>query len=345
MLQINNKIPAPQTKLPELKIDQFLMDVGSLNLDDIVGQDKAIHQLKLLVDSIGYRDLYDVWKLSVPKGIILTGPTGVGKTASVRALAKELKDKVTLMELRYIDIASRWIDMPIEQLRQFFSMAEQYSKNKHVIIFIDELEAMLPERDGQIHETSVKRVDVFLEWLDGGFSVLKNITVIGATNNLEMVDKAARRPGRFDRIVQFEELTVPNIIRGLQIHLTKRGLSNFQVSDFVIRNLPNIGDGYLTGADLPEIINRVIERKVQIHKNRIISIHKNLLKLSIAERSEIFKNAKFFPEPISIDDIYIVVEEYICDKVNRKDIAKQTQFGFITFENQLTSETDSINNI
>jgi SpoVK/Ycf46/Vps4 family AAA+-type ATPase len=304
------------------------MDKGTLSLDDIVGQEKAITELKKLVDSIHFRDLYDVWRLPVPKGIILTGTTGIGKTASVRALAKELGKSVTLMELRYIDIASRWIDAPIEQLRAFFSLAEQYAKTSHVIIFIDEIESMLPERDSQIHETSLKRVDVFLEWMDGGFSTTKNITVIGATNKLHALDRAARRPGRFDKIVQFEELTMENVIRGLSIHFERRGLAKHQFSNLVIRPITGIAAGNLSGADIPEIVNRVIEKKVEEHKRNLVIANKNLAAMSVEQRLLSYQDLNFFPAPIVVEDIYDVIGDYLQEKIKRGDIEKTNSFGF-----------------
>jgi SpoVK/Ycf46/Vps4 family AAA+-type ATPase len=312
----------------EPNVEEFLMDLGNLSLDEIVGQDDAISELKKFVESIKYKIIYKSWSLKSPRGLLLTGEPGVGKTAAIRALAKELENDVILMELRYLDIASKWIDAPIEQLRQFFGVAEKRSAEKHVIIFIDELEAMIPDRNNQLHETSMKRVNVFLEWMDGGFSSIDNITIIGATNFLEGVDKAARRPGRFDKIIHFVDLNSSAVVKGLKIHLSKRDigdkLDNINWNDIETA----VGDSKFSGADLPEIINRLIDTKVTEHIDMINQTY-DFRALSRIEQRGILTQNKLLPEKINTSYFIETIRKYATYKRNT---AKSTsrKLGFDT---------------
>lgn len=251
-----------------LAADEFIIKTSqhSLSLDDIVGQEEAIKTLKEFVRQVLYKNIYSQWNVWPSKGILLTGSPGLGKTAAVRALGQELNSKVHLMELRYLDIASKWIDAPIENLRSFFKVAEKLSKSAHVIIFIDEIDSMIPNRNSELHETTLKRVNIFLEWMDGGFIAQNNITIIGATNYVEGIDKAALRPGRFDKIIEFKNLTAEAINKGLKIHLSKKNLPPSRLGKINWDSIKNIiTDGQFSGADLNDIINRIVNKKIEEH--------------------------------------------------------------------------------
>lgn len=344
--QPNTDIKALHTKEPnESRIEDYLMSTTALGLDEIVGQKEAISELRNLCDSIKYKELYKFWKLASPKGILFTGPTGVGKTESIRATANELGGRVTLMELRYLDIASKYVDKPIEQLRSFFDIAEKQSKQKHVIIFIDEIDSMLPIRDSNLHETSLKRVNVFLEWMDGGFSGIENITIIGATNNPEGMDEAAKRPGRFDKLIKFNELDTDAIVTGLQIHFNKRNLYTCQYVEHdlnwdIVR--PLIKTGSLSGADMPEIINRLVNRKVQEHKTKIEMSIPNFNKLADYNRNQHIIDLKYMPNPINSNDIYETTKEYINWKISIGRLSGSGYVGFNILHNKLNMETSVI---
>jgi SpoVK/Ycf46/Vps4 family AAA+-type ATPase len=309
--QMQNQ-PEKTRKKNSLSVNEITMDLGDLELDDIVGQDKAIEELKLFAESIEYNLVYKAWNTKPPKGILLSGPPGVGKTAAVKALGKRLEDKVSLVELRYVDIASKWVDAPIESLREFFQIVENEATRRHVIVFIDEIDAMLPNRDNNIHETSARRVNVFLDWLSGGYRQLENITLIGATNYLEGVDKAARRAGRFDKLIEFKPLTVEACVDGLKIHLKKRNLNDLQLGiinwDKVETALRENAYKNINGADLPEIINRVVARKI---KEQVGLLEEAGFSMASEEKKlEMLQSPLYIPKPISTQDIVEAIYDY-----------------------------------
>ncbi len=243
-------------------------------MDDIVGQPAAVTELKDFKNSILFKDIYSFWKINPPKGILFEGPPGTGKTACVRALANELKDICTFMEISSIDIASRYMDAPIEKLREMFKFAENLSINKHVVIFIDEIDSMLPSRLNQLHEVSIKRVNAFLEWMDGGLSPLSGITVIGATNNLTGIDEAFLRPGRFERVITFLKLNSDSIIEGLKLYLNKKKLLPSLIGKINWNSIKSyIENVKLSGAEIKGIIDSVVSHKAAEHiiniKNKI----------------------------------------------------------------------------
>jgi len=298
-----------QKQQEEFTAKDAQMELGDLDLDEIVGQDEAISELKRFAESILYRSIYMLWNTKVPKGILLVGPPGTGKTAAVRALGRRLIDRVTLMSLSYIDIANKWVDAPIESLRMFFKAAEAESKKRHVIIFIDEIDAMIPNRENQIHETSAKRVNVFLEWMSGGYNNIENITVIGATNYLEGIDTAAIRAGRFDKIIYFKDLTTEAKVDGLKLYIKKRNLTKLQLGDINWNMVSKaLERKSICGADLPEIVNTIVSKKISEHIKILQDIKFD--EASIEEKKQILKNPIYYPEPISTEDLVTTIKEY-----------------------------------
>ena len=89
-------------------INRMEISQRDLKLDEIVGQDEAVKELKRFVDELKNKSLYTLWDKTPPRGLLLNGPTGVGKTASVRAVAREVGEGVVIVELKYTEIASKF---------------------------------------------------------------------------------------------------------------------------------------------------------------------------------------------------------------------------------------------
>ncbi len=137
---------------------------------------------------------YERFKISLPNGILLYGPPGVGKTFIVRQLAEELD--YNFIEVNHSDVASSYIHGTVSKIAKIFEMAKTKSPS---IIFIDEIEGLIPDRDmaGAGAEHKREEVNEFLTRLnDAGKD---GILVVGATNRPDLLDRAALRAGRMDR--------------------------------------------------------------------------------------------------------------------------------------------------
>src|SRR3990167_3093114 len=139
---------------------------GDLDLSCLGGQEEAKRVLLDLVEQLRYSSVFKYWDSPPPRGILLTGAPGVGKSHAVRCLASEVN--CYLLEIRYEDVASKYIDHPIELLR---SIKESVSKvtttGKKVIIFLDEADSFMPSRDSFTqHMADRKKTNFFLTWMD-----------------------------------------------------------------------------------------------------------------------------------------------------------------------------------
>ena len=236
-----------------------------LTLDCVVGQDSAIKILRKLVDQIQFTALFERWGVEKPKALALTGPPGVGKTLSIRALANEVD--CPLMELKYEDIASHLYDESIRRLAAFKDQAADIAKiHGHIIILIDEGDVFFQNRsDSNTHNSDVKKTSFFLRWLDGDLEGVQDLTLVVTSNNWDTVDPAIKRPGRFLQI-EYKSLTKSDIIEAFRVHFdlfekrTERKL-------FDIKNLSSIDFnlGEISGADVKAIIELALEGKAQEH--------------------------------------------------------------------------------
>lgn len=153
---------------------------------------KAIIERDVLLP-LKEREIYRNFNVSIPKGLLLYGPPGCGKTFIVKQIAKLLNFK--LHEISPSSVASTYVHGTQEKIRETFDNA---AKNKPVLLFIDELEAFVPNRtrtDVSYHYQA--EVNEFLIQLNNAHQ--NGVFVVGATNHLNMIDEAVKRPGRFDK--------------------------------------------------------------------------------------------------------------------------------------------------
>ena len=228
-----------------------------ITFKEIGGQDKAKREIEGLSFALKNPELYKKWGTKPPKGILLHGPPGTGKTLMAKALATDVDAK--FYHVKVSDINNMWYGMSEKIMQKVFDIAKE---NKKSIIFFDELDALASHRDYS-HEASGKIVSTMLENLDG-INSSDNIMVIGSTNRLDSIDKALTRPGRIDRLVEVPLPDGKGREKIFGIHKTKaekiaeRKL--FDVSDY--KEIINKTENY-SGADIAEIIRRVLEEKVR----------------------------------------------------------------------------------
>ena len=167
--------------------------VFAINWDDVAG----MRELKLTLESdlilpLLEPEIYRQYKVPFPNGILFYGPPGCGKTFIAKKLASMLK--YHFMELKPSDLASIYVHGTQEKIGETFREAQEKAP---AIIFFDELDAFIPNRGGGLFHSYSSEVNEFLVQLNDCSK--RNILVIGATNYLNRVDAAVRRPGRFDK--------------------------------------------------------------------------------------------------------------------------------------------------
>ncbi|XP_071326843.1 ATPase family AAA domain-containing protein 2-like isoform X2 [Trachinotus anak] len=188
-----------------MKIGSSLADVDPMHIDRTVcfdsigGLSRHISALKeMVVFPLLYPEVFERFKIQPPRGCLFYGPPGTGKTLVARALANECSQgerKVSFFMRKGADCLSKWVGESERQLRLLFDQAYQMRPS---IIFFDEIDGLAPvrsSRQDQIHSSIVSTLLALMDGLDGR----GEIVVIGATNRLDSIDPALRRPGRFDR--------------------------------------------------------------------------------------------------------------------------------------------------
>lgn len=206
------------------KIGSSLADVDPMQVDKEVmfdrvgGLDSHIQQLKeMILFPLIYPEVFERFKITPPRGVLFYGPPGTGKTLVARALANECArgdSRVAFFMRKGADCLSKWVGESERQLRLLFDQA--YSMRPS-IIFFDEIDGLAPvrsTRQDQIHSSIVSTLLALMDGLDSRGEVV----VIGATNRIDAIDPALRRPGRFDREFHFSLPCHKARLSILQIH-------------------------------------------------------------------------------------------------------------------------------
>ncbi len=212
--------------------------------DAVAGMQELKKELREdVVYPITKKEEYAKFNLTIPNGILLYGPQGCGKTYIVKKLAEEIN--YNFFELQHSDIASPYIHETVGKISKVFKKA---GKNTPAIVFIDELEGLMPSRRNlNGHQYKVEEVNEFLINLNDAGK--KNILVIGATNQIELVDEAILRPGRFDKKIKVNPPDIETRKALFQFYLSKMPCENI---DFDL--LSKITDNY-SNSDIEYIVN------------------------------------------------------------------------------------------
>ena len=184
-------------------IDPMYID-KTTTFEHVGGLDSHIRQLKeMIVFPLLYPEMFSQFGITPPRGVLFYGPPGTGKTLLARALANECSKaggkRVAFFMRRGADCLSKWVGESERQLRLLFDQAYQLRPS---IIFFDEVDGLAPirsSRQDQIHSSIVSTLLALMDGLDSR----QEVVVIGATNRIDSIDPALRRPGRFDREFPF----------------------------------------------------------------------------------------------------------------------------------------------
>lgn len=246
-------------------IREVVVEVPDVRWSDVGGLDKVKQELREAVEwPLKYPGLFSYAKTEPPKGILLYGRPGTGKTLIAKAVANE--SGVNFISVKGPALLSKWVGESEKGVREVFKKAKQAAP---CIVFFDEIDALVPVRGtgGGDSHVAERVLSQLLTEMDG-VEELKGVVVLAATNRLELIDPALLRPGRFDILL---ELPVPDEDERLEIfriHTSGKPLA----ADVDLVSLAIITDG-ATGADIRAICNRAsllaIREFVENHQNEI----------------------------------------------------------------------------
>ncbi len=219
-----------------------------VTFDDVGGLHGEIDQIRELVECpLRFPEAYEALGIEPPRGILMYGPPGVGKTHLTRAIANEIG--AHFLYVNGPEIVSAVHGGTEANLRHVFEEAMEHSPS---IVLIDELDAIAPRREDIGSQSDVRMGTQLLSLLDGLIS-MEDVVVIGTTNRVNAVDAALRRPGRFDREIYIGPPDADSRLAILHIH-TRRVPLTEEALEF-LPELASLTHGYV-GADLMELVRR-----------------------------------------------------------------------------------------
>jgi len=245
VVSANPNQPVRITENTEVALNPKAVDISDesipeINYEDIGGLTDEIKKIREMVEiPIKHPEIFRRLGIEPPKGVLLHGPPGTGKTLLAKAVANESEAHFIL--LNGPEIMSKFYGESEKRIRDIFDDAE---KNAPSIIFIDEIDAIAPKREDVSGEVERRVVSQILALMDG-LKSRGQVIVIGATNRVNALDSALRRPGRFDREIEINVPSKEGRLQILKIHTRGMPLTR----DVKLNELASLTHGFV-GADL-----------------------------------------------------------------------------------------------
>jgi transitional endoplasmic reticulum ATPase len=227
---------------------EVMVQAPNVGWDDVGGLDEAQERLREGVElPLKEPDAFRRLGIRPAKGFLLYGPPGTGKTLLAKAVARE--SQANFIATKSSDLLSKWYGESEQQIARLFARARQVAP---CVIFLDELDSLVPARGGGLGEPQVTErvVNTILAEMDG-HEELQSVVVIGATNRPNLVDPALLRPGRFDELIYVSVPDQPGRRRILSIHTKGMPLAADVDLDLLARRTERF-----TGADLEDLVRR-----------------------------------------------------------------------------------------
>ena len=289
---------------------------ASITYEDIGGLGDAVARVREMIElPLRHPELFKRLGVEAPKGVLLHGPPGTGKTLLAKAVANETNSN--FFTIGGPEIMSKYHGESEERLRNVFQEAE---KNAPSIIFIDEIDSIAPKREEVTGEVERRIVAQLLSLMDGMKSRGK-VVVIAATNRVDAIDPALRRPGRFDREI---EIGVPNRdgrLEVLQIHTRGMPLDK----DVDLQKLADISHGFV-GADLQALAKEAAMRALRRVLPEINlsgeSISVDILR-KIIVRMQDFMDVIKETEPSAMREVFVEVPDIKWEDIGGLSTIKQ----------------------
>ena len=238
----------------------YVKSAEGIKFDDVAGEDEAKENLTEVVNYLHDPSKYQEIGASMPKGILLVGPPGTGKTMLAKAVAGEAN--VPFFSMSGSEFVEMFVGMGASKVRDLFRQAKEKAP---CIVFIDEIDAIGGKRDGRIggNDEREQTLNQLLTEMDG-FEGNTGVIILAATNRPESLDPALTRPGRFDRRVPVELPDLKGREEILRVHAKKVKLENG--IDFT--HIARMASG-ASGAELANIVNEAALRAIRSGRDKV----------------------------------------------------------------------------
>ena len=237
----------------------YVPSSDGIRFADVAGEDEAKENLSEIVDYLHNPKKYSDVGASMPKGVLLVGPPGTGKTMLAKAVAGEAG--VPFFSMSGSEFVEMFVGMGASKVRDLFKQAKEKAP---CIVFIDEIDAIGKKRDGAFagNDEREQTLNQLLTEMDG-FDGRKGVVILAATNRPESLDKALLRPGRFDRRIQMDLPDLEGRKAILNVHLKKVKHDSIDL-DIVARATAGS-----SGAELANIVNEAALRAVRMGRTLV----------------------------------------------------------------------------
>jgi transitional endoplasmic reticulum ATPase len=305
-----------EVELREEPISGFEKTGGGITYEDIGGLQNEIQRVREMVElPMKHPQIFKKLGIEPPQGVLLHGPPGTGKTLLAKAVANETS--ASFFSIAGPEIISKYYGESEQQLREIF---EDASEESPAIIFIDELDSIAPKREDVTGEVERRVVAQLLTMMDG-LESRGQVIVIAATNRVDSVDPALRRPGRFDREI---EIGVPDEVGRkeiLQIHTRGMPLSD----DVNLDHLADETHGFV-GADIESLTKEAAMKALRRYLPEIDldeeDIPPSLIDRMIIKRTD-FRGALNEVDPSAMREVLVELPKINWDHVGGLEEAKQ----------------------
>ncbi|RMG32002.1 MAG: AAA family ATPase [Methanobacteriota archaeon] len=283
-----------------------------ISYEDIGGLIDIIQKVREMVElPLKHPELFEKLGIDPPKGVLLHGPPGVGKTLIARAVANE--SQAHFISLNGPEIMSKYYGESEQRLRSIFTEAQQ---NAPAIIFIDEIDAIAPRREDTTGEVERRVVAQMLSSMDG-ITSRGQVIVIAATNRANSIDPALRRPGRFDREIEIGVPSVEGRYEILQIHTRGMPLA----SDVDLREIAETTHG-MVGADLMALAREAAMRTLRRFLPEI-DLDEETIPSEVLDRMEVthadFLDAQKDVQPSALREVFIETPDVSFEDIGGLD--------------------------